>query len=904
MKRKTFFILCIAVFSTSIFCAQTEKSMLGFEGFIPLKSHESETELKDVALKWISSAGVGAENFPRLDSRRAVWHAWDFEYRNYARPDYAEERKIDLIYAKRLSSLAYSQAFDVSAAIFKEDFCPAATILRRSRALAEHLLKECGDFAAAANAVLPRIIAMQEALKKNPPTDEGARAGSYYAACALRRELALSNPKLKNVRDLLVVSRGLYEGSVRTLNGGGTKDDYGGHFVTQYFGYNALKGGGIYRIKNYASGVPWVENILANSIVQNGRFAGRKLDFGAFATPDVSFDGKKIAFAWTSNSSHALNEFTEDTCLHIFRVNADGSDLRQLTDGAFNDFDPCFLPNGRMVFISERRGGYIRCFPGYIKVPNYTMFSMDADGKDIIPMSFFETAEWNPAVCNDGMLLFTRWDYVDRENCLGSRLWLANPDGTNPRAPHGNYPYPFNSDADGEQDFKERFPTLSYGGMGSRANSPLVELGARQIPFSRKYVFTAAPHHGAAFGSLCILDLSVSDDGNMSQIRRITPQEFFPESEIPSRRMYKYGAPWPLDETFYICNAWENIVLLDKFGNEELLCDLREVEATPDDRFRLSDPIPLAARLAPPALPARTRFGSKSDGDPKATISVINVYDADMPLPAGVKIKWMRIIQNCLKSTHAMGVPMIGFERENSPRIPLGIVPVEEDGSVYFEAPVAKELIFQILDEEFSAVHSMRSVAFVFPGEQLSCAGCHEPIGSAVKATKRPMALRRPPSKIMPEMQKIEPISYYVQIRPVLEKAGLYDSAKTAEENYQALRDDVFWFSGGMCNNMVGLYCKARGGSRTVAGKFGGRVSKLYNPLNRAAADGRITLSELRLVTLWMDCNSPRLGAYENEAAQLKGEVVLPHLDFDPANPIGTEFEGKPLKGKFWHDND
>ena len=48
-------------------------------------------------------------------------------------------------------------------------------------------------------------------------------------------------------------------------------------------------------------------------------------------------------------------------CYHVFRVRADGSRLVQLTDGPFNEFDPCFLPGGRIAFISERRGGYVRC---------------------------------------------------------------------------------------------------------------------------------------------------------------------------------------------------------------------------------------------------------------------------------------------------------------------------------------------------------------------------------------------------------------------------------------------------------------------------------------------------------------------------------------------------------------
>ena len=46
--------------------------------------------------------------------------------------------------------------------------------------------------------------------------------------------------------------------------------------------------------------------------------------------------------------------WSKETTWNIFRVNTDGSNLVQLTDGPWNDFDPCFLPNGRIAFISER----------------------------------------------------------------------------------------------------------------------------------------------------------------------------------------------------------------------------------------------------------------------------------------------------------------------------------------------------------------------------------------------------------------------------------------------------------------------------------------------------------------------------------------------------------------------
>jgi len=45
------------------------------------------------------------------------------------------------------------------------------------------------------------------------------------------------------------------------------------------------------------------------------------------------------------------------------------------------------LPGGRIVFVSERRGGYLRCGR---YCPVYTLFGVEADGTDIIGLSFHE----------------------------------------------------------------------------------------------------------------------------------------------------------------------------------------------------------------------------------------------------------------------------------------------------------------------------------------------------------------------------------------------------------------------------------------------------------------------------------------------------------------------------------
>ena len=789
-----------------------------------------------------------------------------------------------------------SEIFDPQALPDDRDGGPLGAVLRRTTALLARLEREPHGPAWAARAADFRTLQAAVAATKPAPAAPDHLA-YYLAACALRRGIALDNPLL-DFDALVCVARGTFAGSVRSNPS--TADVQGGHFATQYFGFNALPGGGLFRIANIKD-APHVVNVLAGSVVQNGRLKGRKLDHGAFATPDLSFDGRTIVFAWTENHEHRWH-YATNTCFHLFKVNTDGSHLVQLTDGDYDDFSPCWLPDGRIAFVSERRGGFIRCFAAALKVRNYTLFSLRGDGSDLAPLSYFETGEWNPTVNNDGRIVFTRWDYVDRENCLGTRFWVCNPDGTNPRAPHGNYPWPYHTFAD-HQPWK----VVNGHELDSRRGAPLVEMGIRAVPASPLYLFTAAPHHGEVFGSLCMLDLRNPDDGHMAQVRRITPDEPFPESEMPARRHYKYGTPWPLSEDFYLCNIWEDVFLLDRFGNRELLCGLRDLPCAQDERLRLINPLPLRARPRPPVIPPAVRRAGDEQTAP-ATIAVMNVYDSDLPFPPGTKIKWLRVVQAVPKTNHAMGEPMIGYERENTPRIPLGIVPVEEDGSAYFEAPVAKQLIFQALDENYRAVQSMRSVAFVHPGERLTCLGCHEPQQrAAAPPAKPPLALARAPSPLAPECGPVEPVSYYRQIKPILEQrcVACHQAKKQGPQDlsYAALKEGyTFWFSGAMSGGMISPYSGIHGGSRTIPGRFGALNSRIGKALFDQQHTAAVPAAERHQLVQWLDCNSLRLGAYDREADQLRGALVWPTLDVDPRNVTGVESAPPALRGLFWHD--
>jgi len=732
------------------------------------------------------------------------------------------------------------------------------TVLERSKALLERL---GGDFDSlkleSAEAELKKLQGRLALLRAEANIPHQRRKELYFQSRRLLRRIAFSNPLL-NFDKILFIKR---HDSVGVF-----------HMCDQYYGCNAKPGGGLFVLSDPFGSNPRLTNLLENSTVRRGRLKGSKLAGGTFLSPELSYDGRTILFAYSQAKAYAkyrggeAYEWGPEISYHIFKVNADGSGLVQLTDGATDDFDPCFLPNGRIVFISGRRGGYLRCGR---HCPVYTMHSMEPDGSDIICISFHETHEWHPSVDNDGMLVYTRWDYVDRDTNIAHHIWRCFPDGRDPRSFHGNYPV-------------------------RRESRPWMEMSIRAIPGSHRYVATTGSHHGNAFGSLVMIDPRIEDDGAMAQLTRLTPGTPFPEAEgKPIRNYMVYGTPWPLSEDDYLCvydaeAKNRGIYWIDRFGNRELIYR--------DPSISCLSPIPLRARPVPPVIPTRTIQAARDmrkagSGNRQETITVINIYDSDFDWPEGARVAALRIVQLLPKTTPPPNQPRIGVANQTNARAVLGTVPVEADGSAYFEAPVGKAIYFQALDERGMAIQSMRSATYVHPGEQLTCLGCHERKHRAPKPSARvPLALRRGPSKIRPDVDGSNPFNYVRLVQPVLDRncvdchrknkapdlSGVIEGQHGWTRSYNNLAAKYgFYFhvSNGSINQGI------HGGSRTIPGKFGARASRLLKYMDEKHYGVRLSEEDFHRFVLWLDCNSEFYGSYENTDAQARGLIVHATLD-------------------------
>ena len=385
---------------------------------------------------------------------------------------------------------------------------------------------------------------------------DGARRKIYFEAHWAVRKMAMANPLL-DFKDLLFATSAPGRWS---------------HMSDQYLGWWSQPGGGLYVLEDFRSDRPNLRPLIAG------------FPPGNVLRPELDFDAKKVLFAWCryypglSEQPDKLDKakLPEDSFYHLFEVHLDGTGLRQLTHGKYNDFDGRYLPDGRIVFCSTRRGQAIQCTQEtaaatlkhdalpecYVRCGGdpsrpcavYTLHAMDSNGGDLRPISAFEMFEWTPSVNDQGRILYSRWDYVDRfgQNAMG--LWSTLPDGTSARALFGNY-----------------------------SRNPECIFEARSIPGSSRLVCTASGHHSITAGSLVLLDPKVGAD-NPQALTRLTPEVPFPESEGTPATYY--ANPYPLSEDYHLV-AWSDrplkfqgqvndtaalgVYLRDVFGNLELL---------------------------------------------------------------------------------------------------------------------------------------------------------------------------------------------------------------------------------------------------------------------------------------------------------------------------------------------
>jgi len=592
-----------------------------------------------------------------------------------------------------------------------------------------NVVRDTIDYVDKSRTVSDSIRSEVDRLEQDLVTKKSGRLADFLAVRdrlkQLRREILFSHPDLDF--DRIMINR--------------VPPPAYSHNGDQHLGRHGRLGPGITILSDWKSGNPKVTTPLAD-----------KLPEGTVRNPDLHFDAEKIVFAFCDHTetNRSWRRF------FLYEAALDGSWVRQLTgterdplgtwDGRatalVEDNDPCYLPDGGLIFISTRGQSYGRCHGGRYN-PAWVLHRSDANGDNITQISFNNENEYEPAVLNDGRIVFTRWEYTNRHEMYFHMLWACRPDGTGITHFYGN-------------------DTIH----------PMMVVEASAIPGTHKVVATAQGHHSYNTGTTVVLDTNIGENGE-EPVTHITPET--PYSETQGWPEPHYSHPYPINEDLFLVSrashrvhkqgqtppiAGRAIYLVDSFGGREKIYEDPEVASF--------SPIAIRKRKRPPALPPMVFPGAPDEG----TLFIQNVYltrnDPEGKIKPGsvkaVRVNALGVQPKNRRSACSVTVPV------EIPKKVLGTAPVSADGTAFFTAPARTSMQIQLLDENGMAILTEKSFFYLMPGENRSCVGCHEPVGSSPVTI--PSMVRRAPSQLKPPAgpQYKGGLSFMRTVQPVLDR--------------------------------------------------------------------------------------------------------------------------------------
>ncbi len=639
-----------------------------------------------------------------------------------------------------------------------------------------------------------------------------------------------------------------------------------------------------------------------------------ELDGGIFGRYDLSFDATRVVFDYKASPKEGFR---------IYEVGIDGTGLRPLTvppedererikkyDNSkrggtarmyyhqTDDMHPCYLPDGGICFVSTRCERGILC-DGPDILTTTALHRIDGDGGNMTLLSQTPVSEEVPSVMNDGRIVYTRWEYVDKGGSAVKCLWAMRPDGTGSVEIFGN---------------DHAFPSFYNGRAIPGHNNLLTCIGG--------------PHMPMGVGTVLRLDIN-------QPIRTRAPMTYLsPEIDIQSEWGYRHrvdGAwkeakggplfddPFPLSDKFFLVTfnrdkpvhdvSAYDLYLLDEFGNRVCIYD--------DPKMSCWQPMPLRPRPRPPVLPSMLPVQQPVESDRWATVFMSDVYaglDAaslssygergrQEGIPRGA-VKYLRVMETVGRpwsarrfwdgDDHGQQHSVISLWTHTHAKVLHGVVPVEEDGSARFLVPTDKNIFFQALDEDFMEIQRMRTFVEFKPGENRSCVGCHEP-RSWTPASRPTRAAHRPPIKPLPQPGDTgpRPIHYPTDIQPILDKhcvrchSGEKPKAKmdlSGELTDLFSRSYESLINRGLLKTVGEIKSKMGAVDDTPPYTWGSHASKLIAVLRKGHNDIELSEEEfVRLVT-WVDANAPYYGSYFGR----KNLKYKTHPNFRPVPTVAS----------------
>ncbi len=567
----------------------------------------------------------------------------------------------------------------------------------------------------------------------------------------------------------------------------------------------------------------------------------------------LHWDGNRILFT----------SLMPDKRWNIFEttLNGDGK-AKPIVDTVEPDlefFDGAYLPDGRMIVISNIGYQGVPCVNGWDPVGNSMLY--DTKTKSLRRLTFDQDANWNPTIMHNGKVMYTRWEYTDLTHYFSRIVMHMNPDGTENKALFGS---------------GEMFPNSTFD--------------MQSLPgHSSAFVGIISGHHGIArSGRIILFDPTKARAGVAGMLQEIPyrnrPIEPVIKDELVNDVWPQFIKPFPLDDKYYLVaakldpNALWGIYLVDVFDNVTLLASF--------EGQGLISPIPVRATKVPPAIPDRVKLGDK-----EATVFIQDIYEGEglRGVPRGT-VKALRVLSyeyayiTSPSDFYAQGIQS-GWDIKRL----LGVVPVEADGSVIFKIPANMPIALQPLDSEGRAIQWMRSWFTGMPGEIVSCIGCHED-QNKIPIPKRVIASRKAPVKITQPEGGVRSFTFDYEVQPILDRACI--SCHNGENGNMDLRGgrkdkDTGY---GMSYLAIHPFINRQGSEADMPVlapyEYHASTSELVRMLKNGHHNVELTEEEWLSLYNWIDFNAPDKGRFNN---------ISQYRDFD-------QYERRQELGKKYAD--
>ncbi len=461
----------------------------------------------------------------------------------------------------------------------------------------------------------------------------------------------------------------------------------------------------------------------------------------SISDPCVSWDGERILFSMRAPGESSRN---------IWEIGADGAGLRRVTAGGGHDFDPLYLPDGRIVFTSSRAGE----MDEYNHSPAEHLYACDADGGNLERISFNQSDDFDPTVLADGHIMYTRWEHFGNFNRFP--LFFTNPDGTGTFHMYGPH----------DRNFFHAQPTPD--GRLIAVESTMVNEDAGPIVVIKLENGPADPAPGPDSDYWDVLTPDVNTDG----------------------APWTYGAfkyPFPLGGNRYVASYTLPAAEDDQVDYGLYTFTINQSGAgTPDDPATLSldelsflynDPAAneydaqlLWPREKPLVIPDTVNRAYDS-----GTFLAHDVFNRSLQDDQEVPVRGETPVPQVAVFTArpTLAGEMNDFSaNEFEKRAFLGYAPVQADGSFKIEVPADTPISFATLDEHGRGFVVKRTWLYVRPGENVNqCTGCHTDRERVTDPPTNPfpMADALPATNLNLDPVDFEVINYVDHIAPIVD---------------------------------------------------------------------------------------------------------------------------------------